>query len=382
VKLYRWNKPLLGCVTLVVLLALSAPAGAQLDAQQPGPPQLDCLASGHDAVEAPFGVSDSDDPVLQAREYRLPNGLHVFLYDSEELASRLDWIDGEPTIPLDDGRYVKVIADIEDPSIYNKGDGSFHPFPEDAGIEVLKAISHPNLNLELVVYLLPYPRRGLLVSSTSDNVVFLSPHVLEIPSVVCAYIVAHEMGHVFHNAYMPDGSGLWDRYRRIRGITDTEKYSDTSSHAYRPKEIFAEDFRVMFGGPDAAFGGQVENPGLESPLTVSGLEVFVERIGGTPVALYPKVAASSYPNPFNPETEIRIVLPDELADAHERVTVRIYDVRGALVRELYSDVPFGSSLYVRWDGRDQSGSQVASSNYFAMIEAGGARTTLKLVLLK
>lgn len=372
----------MGCLALVVALAFSAPALATHPAPQSELPQLHCPQSGQDKTETLAGVSPDDQPDLQPQEYRLPNGLEVALFDSDELASRLKWINGVPTIPLDDGRYVRVIDDINDPSIYNKGDGAFHPFDEDQVIEVLKGISHPNLSIRVVVYLLPYPRRGLLLSSTSDNVVFLSPHVLDIPSEVCAYIVAHEIGHVFHNAYMPDGSGSWDRFRQIRGITDTQKYSDTSSHAYRPREIFAEDFRVFFGGPVAAFGGQVENPELAPPLTVPGLRLFMQKIGGTPVALYPKVRASSYPNPFNPETEIRIVLPEALVKTHETVTVRIYDVCGALVRELYSDVPFNGSLYVRWDGRDHFGNAVASAHYFALIEAGGARTTLKLVLLK
>jgi hypothetical protein len=345
-------------------------------------PQLHCPSSGHEKTGTFAGVSPDGRPDLQPQEYRLPNGLEVALFDSDELESRLEWMDGVPTIPLEDGRYIRVIDDINDPAIYNKGDGSFHPFEAEEVIEVLKGLTHPNLRIRVLVYLLPYPRRGLLLSSTTDNVVFLSPHVLDIPPEVCAYIVAHEIGHVFHNAYMPDGSGLWGTYRRIRGITDTEKYSDTGAHAYRPREIFAEDFRVLFGGPVAAFGGQIENPELDPPLAVPGLRSFMGKIGGTAVALYPKVRASSYPNPFNPETQIRIVLPEEMVRAHETVTVRIYDVRGALVRELYSDVPFNGSLYVRWDGRDHFGNAVASANYFALIDAGGSRTTLKLVLLK
>jgi hypothetical protein len=312
----------------------------------------------------------------------LSNGLAVVVYGSEMLAAHLTWQGGDPIIPLDDGRYLSVITDIDDPAIYNKGDGTFHPFYESKVIEILGGISHPNLDLELKVFILPYPRRNLLVSSTSHNEIFLSPHVLDIHPAVAAYIVAHEVGHVFHNAYMPDDSPLWDRYRWVRGITDTGTFSATSAHAYRPREVFAEDFRVLFGGDDAAFGGRVENPDVVPPLAVAGLREFFDGIGGTPVARGTKVHASNYPNPFNPETEIRIVLPDDFAGSNERVTVRIFDVRGALVKEVYSDVPFGENLYVRWDGSDRHGKAVASANYFALIEAGQARTTLKLVLLK
>ena len=54
----------------------------------------------------------------------------------------------------------------------------------------------------------------VLVSSTSGAELFLSPHVLDIDPSVAAYIIAHELGHAFHNRFMPDGSPAWDEYRR------------------------------------------------------------------------------------------------------------------------------------------------------------------------
>lgn len=365
---------------LAALLA-SVPARGQRAPELqslPEPPPRAAVNAPPVVRGAPLSPSSAQEPV----GYRLHNGLALELYGAELLESRLTWYNGEAVIPLDDGRYLSVITDINDPSIYNKGDGQFHPFPEDRVLEVLEGINHPYLDLELTVYILPYPRTNLLVSSTSGYTVFLSPHVREIQAEVCAYIVAHELGHVFHNGYMPDGSRSWDSYRRIRDITDESVFYPYASHAYRPKEIFAEDFRVLFGGTDAAFGGRIENPELSSPVLVAGLREFIAGVGGPGIATKEVVQVSSYPNPFNPETEIRVVIPDELVRARSRVTVRIYDVSGALVRELYSDVPHGDNLYVRWDGRDGNGSSVASANYFALIEAGAARATVKLVLLK
>lgn len=372
-----------GCLMLAVVLA-ATPVSAQRAPDLRSLPVRDPAArvEQNGAIAEPGAALAPYDRSIESSRYRLPNGLDVTVFGAEALAARLESREGEDVIPLDDGRYLSVITDIDDPSVYNKGDGTFHPFREDWVVEVLKGISHPSLDLDVKVYLLPYPRRNLLVSSTSDNCIFLSPHVLEIHSAVCAYIVAHEMGHVFHNAYMPDGSPLWNRYRRLRGITNDDIYSATGPHAYRPKEIFAEDFRVFYGGEEAAFGGRIENPGLDSPFDVAGLLDFFAGIGGTPVAVGPAVRAASYPNPFNPETEIRIVIPERIVASRERVTVRIYDVSGALVKTLYSDVPPGKNLYVRWDGRDRAGAAVASAQYFALIEAGPARTTLKLLLLK
>ncbi|HEX5132074.1 MAG TPA: FlgD immunoglobulin-like domain containing protein [Candidatus Krumholzibacteria bacterium] len=314
------------------------------------------------------------------RHMELANGLSVTIYDAEYLTDRLTTLAGDPAIQLDDGRYLPVITDINDPSIYNKGDGQFHPFTDALVSESLREIDHPSLRLSVRVYLLPYPRRNLLVSATSGKDVFLSPHVLDIDPAVAAYIVTHEIGHVFHNRYMPDGSAAWGEYRRIRGIDDA-RFSDTASHAYRPKEIFAEDFRVLFGGSDARTDGRVENIEVASPGSVSGLENFFVRVARGTAERGPAIAATSYPNPFNPDTEIRVTMPSELADMAEPVSVKIYAVNGALVRDLYAGRASGDFV-VRWDGTDRAGNPVASSTYYAAVQVGDARETVKLLLLK
>ncbi len=82
--------------------------------------------------------------------------------------------------------------------------------------------------------------------------------------------------HAFHNVFLSedDESEEWDAYRHLRGIVDTLKFSASSPPAYRPKEIFAEDFRVLFGGPDAYFGGCVENPELQNPQLIASLGIY------------------------------------------------------------------------------------------------------------
>ena len=312
----------------------------------------------------------------------LSNGLSATVYPADYLRDRLVSPGPDAAIQLDDERLIPVITDIGDPSIVNKGDGTFHPFSVEDVLATLRAIDYRTINMSIRVYLLPYPRRSLLVSSTSGAELFLSPHVLDIDPSVAAYIIAHELGHAFHNRFMPDGSPAWDEYRRIRGITDTARFSDRAGHAYRPKEIFAEDFRVLFGGEAAYFGGFVENTELARPESVSGLESFFVRVASEPVASRaPRIVATSYPNPFNPDTEVRISLPAELSGGSERVSVRVYSVTGALVRDLYDGRATGD-FAVRWDGTDNRGSRVASATYYAAVIAGGSKETVKLVLLK
>ncbi|HET6349961.1 MAG TPA: hypothetical protein VFH88_12850 [Candidatus Krumholzibacteria bacterium] len=312
--------------------------------------------------------------------FNYANGMSVTVYPAADLAARLTPYQGSSAIELPDGRMLPVITSVDDASIYNKGDGSFHPFTPELVDAALSAIQHPDMHLAVRVYLLPYPRQGVLVSSTSGNEMFLSPLVLDIEPDVAAYIIAHELGHVFHNHFMPADSPRWGEYRQLRGITDENTFNENAQHAYRPREIFAEDFRVLFGGPAAYFGGHVENSAIAEPEAVAGLRDFYLRAAQEP-ARGARIAASSSPNPFNPETEIRVTVPSDATVSGARVSVRVYAVTGALVRDLYDGVTSGD-LAVRWDGTDNRGNRVASSTYYAQIRMGNERETLKLVLLK
>lgn len=323
--------------------------------------------------------------LLPAAAYATPehfqyaNGISATVVTAEDLAARLTTYQGSPAIQLPDGRMLPVITDVSDPSIYNKGDGRFHAFTPGLVDHVLGSIRHPHLPLEARIYILPYPRRGVLASSTSGNEVFLSPHVLDIEPVVAAYVIAHELGHVFHNKFMPAGSSRWNEYRALRGISNESTFNDLGAHAYRPREIFAEDFRVLFGGDDAYFGGHVENTAIREPGSVPGLSDFYVRAAQN-AELRQRITATSSPNPFNPETEIRVALAPD-ASVTDPVSVRVYSVTGALVRDLYDGVATGD-FSVRWDGTDTRGTQVASGTYYAQIRTGAQKQTLKLVMLK
>ena len=90
----------------------------------------------------------------------------------------------------------------------------------------------------------------------------------------------------------------------------------------------------------------------------------------------------NFPNPFNPETWIPYTLADDAA-----VQVSIYDVHGALVRQLDIGQQRAGRYLSRqtaayWDGRDQSGASVASSVYFYTLEAGAFSETRRMVMVK
>ena len=85
----------------------------------------------------------------------------------------------------------------------------------------------------------------------------------------------------------------------------------------------------------------------------------------------------NYPNPFNPRTTIEYEIPD-VAD----VTVRIYDLRGALVRELLHETQLAGPHRVTWNGTDGGLAPVASGVYFCVVGCGGRSLSQKLILVK
>ena len=86
---------------------------------------------------------------------------------------------------------------------------------------------------------------------------------------------------------------------------------------------------------------------------------------------------TSRPNPFNPVTTVLFKLTEP-----SRVTLHIYDTRGALVRTLRDEALSAGEYSTKWNGRDDAGRAVATGIYFARLVAGDHRATMKLVLLK
>lgn len=85
----------------------------------------------------------------------------------------------------------------------------------------------------------------------------------------------------------------------------------------------------------------------------------------------------NYPNPFNPGTAISFQL-----SAFSNVELKIYDIRGQLVRTLLSEAKAPGRYTVQWDAADESGQKVASGVYYYRLSAGAFTETKKMVFLK
>ncbi len=87
--------------------------------------------------------------------------------------------------------------------------------------------------------------------------------------------------------------------------------------------------------------------------------------------------SQNWPNPFNPLTTIRFGL-----ERPGEVKLRIYDVRGALVRTLVDGRLGEGSHEATWNGTDDNGEYVSSGVYFCRMTAGEQALTRKMILLR
>ncbi len=325
-------------------------------------------------------------------QFILKNGLEIELFTPEDvMAMAVRDEAGRLLLHFPDGMEYQLIEDILDPQIANKGDGSFHPMDPDLVMDALARVDArgEKIAMAVEVFVLPLPRSGLLASSACENRIFLSPGVVEIAPSMVACAAVHELGHVFQCRFAPRESGAaWQDYLELRGIDDGAIYSEDAPRAYRPTEIFAEDFRYLFGGDEARLAGGIENPEIPRAGEVPGLEeFFLALLAPAKVADVPRpqdgpIALSNYPNPFNPSTTIRVVFGGRAPASPGEIGVTIHRADGSLVRRIEGGALSGTELSARWDGRDDRGSPAPSGVYFYAVRFGETLAAGKMLLVR
>lgn len=157
-------------------------------------------------------------------------------------------------------------------------------------------------------------------------------------------------------------SGQWDSWRKefvpLNDYAGQSLYfrfrlSDVSSHVELTDPGWTLDNIAIISGMATANEDEV-NPAIPA------------------AALYP-----NFPNPFNPETTISFSLGKT-----STVKLKIYNLKGQLVRNLAnSDFVKGTHSLV-WNGKDDKGNQVGSGVYLYRLESGDYTRSMKMVLMK
>jgi hypothetical protein len=126
---------------------------------------------------------------------------------------------------------------------------------------------------------------------------------------------------------------------------------------------------------------------------VNGISMHHGPISATPHAMGVEITTISnmtpnnfelyqnFPNPFNPSTTIRFDIPGSSQPGNE-INIAIFNTSGQLVKMLYRGHLAKGTHQLSWNGDSDSGILAPSGMYYAMINTGYLRDTIKMLLIK
>lgn len=109
---------------------------------------------------------------------------------------------------------------------------------------------------------------------------------------------------------------------------------------------------------------------------------LITSVNDIPVNQQPTsfVLGQNFPNPFNGNTIISITIPPSLA--HSLVSVKVYNVTGQIISNIFErELPSGT-FAVRWDGNANNNISAASGVYFYHVSVGKYKKIGKMLLLR
>jgi len=164
----------------------------------------------------------------------------------------------------------------------------------------------------------------------------------------------------------------WDPPSPARGIIEYKIYRDdleigtTTETTYTDPTIQSGNYTY---GVSVIFDG-----GFESDVT----EIDIEHTDASDLTV-PTITElrGNYPNPFNPSTNISFSTTQA-----GHVSIRIYNMRGQLVKTLLNEDLEAAYHNIAWNGKDKFDNDVSSGIYFYNMRTENYNSTKKMILMK
>ncbi|MEA3475754.1 MAG: FlgD immunoglobulin-like domain containing protein [Candidatus Cloacimonadota bacterium] len=148
-----------------------------------------------------------------------------------------------------------------------------------------------------------------------------------------------------------------------------------------------------FGGSSYDYGRSVQQTndggyivtGITSSYGAGNEDVYLIKTDGDgfvnidnePLVTNNYLFLQNYPNPFKTETTIRFSLKGP-----SHVELKIYNIKGQLVKKLVDCQQMSGKHSVVWDGSDENGKAVSNEIYLYRLHSNGASETRKMLLIK
>lgn len=143
--------------------------------------------------------------------------------------------------------------------------------------DIIKALDELDFqyNGDFTIHVLDYTAYTgeILGMALPENTIILFDFIPMRLSMITQNVVTHELGHLVYQSLTEEEQY---KYKIIRGIPDDWDTYPRTDYVNRPSELFAEDFRVLFGGEDASMGSHF-NQELKQPRDVRRLERFIRQ---------------------------------------------------------------------------------------------------------
>jgi hypothetical protein len=208
---------------------------------------------------------------------------------------------------------------------------------------------------------------GLVSAFSSDFVAFGGCLAINVFDNIAAAPGGPVRSHAFQDLGAPSGTTyptiaagvVWDRTVGLgRKVSITFPYGMMYVYG-TPSKLAPSAATVLLGEILALAGGHATGPAVDAP-------------GARSFQLH-----ASYPNPFNPKTTLSFTLGRD-----GKGSIKIYNVRGELVRTLSEGNFIAGLNRLEWNGMDNAGASVASGVYVVKYSIDGFNENQKIVMVK
>ncbi len=173
-----------------------------------------------------------------------------------------------------------------------------------------------------------------------------------------------------YNIYRAEDNELDDAERINHTIISSNNSSTTTNYSYIDENVYSGDtYHYWLQSVDLDLTSHFYGP----------VSINLSDEDDIPDPVYVTALQNNYPNPFNPETVIQYSLRDDV----ERTELKIYNIRGQLIRTLIAGIPHQKGEYgVTWDGKNDFGRPVTSGIYFYRMTTPSFDQINKMLLMK
>lgn len=224
----------------------------------------------------------------------------------------------------------------------------------------------------------------------NQSIQFVIPVSEEVPCVVASvsinieqdeefelfasYLVSGDLVYIDQVTVLESGDYTFDltggfRIAQILGLNEMtfviESFSSSKSSGVG---LFGG--KKIDGQVSVSYMAQNSNQGSENSNNI-------ELYGDSDSLTRPLVKVAIYPNPFNPNVTISLEMPRSA-----RAQLCVFDIRGKLVKRLYTGYLGSGHRDFVWNGRNESGQLVSSGIYLYQFRSGAQISSGKMMLLK